>query len=426
VTAEPPGPFYGWRIVAASFVILFITVGIGLYSPPVFLVPLQDCFGWSRAAIAAGGSVAALVTGLVSPLAGVWIDKYGARRVMTFGALTMGCAFLLLSLIQSLWQLYAINALAALGMACVAWLPNQTLIANWFVRKRGLAMGIALAGIGFGGLAMAPLAALLIERLDWRLAYVGLALLVLLIVVAVVLAFVRSSPADLGLEPDGAPPASQKGDRARSRPVGEATGAALVGVRESFRTGAFWVLSLCNFLWVFASLSIVAHLVAFLRDVGFESRTAAASLGLMVGASVGGRILFGLLADRYSGRRVMSLAMALGAFATLLLLAPTSTGALPGFVVLFGLGLGGTAVLVPLLVGECFGLAAFGKILGAIMISATVGAAIGPVLTGRIFDVTGSYRIAFLIHVAAFAASALAILLLRAPSGGGSARATSA
>jgi MFS family permease len=297
----------------------------------------------------------------------------------------------------------------------VAWVPNQTLVANWFSRKRGLAMGIALAGIGFGGLAMSPLAALLIERLDWRLAYVGLASLVLLIVVGVVAAFVRSKPADLGQCPDGAPPHPAGTDPNASVAARPGERAPVPGALEAFRSRAFWILSLCNMLTVFATLSIVAHLVAFLRDAGYQSQVAAASLGLMVGASVGGRVLFGVLADRYPKPRVMSLALILAASGALLLFGVHVGGVLPGFVVAFGLAFGGTAVLVPLLVGECFGLASFGKILGALMVSATVGAAAGPVLTGWIFDVTGSYRMAFVLHVAALSASALAILFVRMP-----------
>jgi MFS family permease len=426
VTHASPDAFYGWRIVAACFVILFVTVGIGLYSPPVFLVPLQNHFGWSRAAISAGGSIAAVVTGIASPLVGISIDKYGARRVMTFGALVMGGGFALFGLVQSLWQLYVLNALAAFGVTCVAWLPNQTLVANWFSRQRGMAMGIALSGIGFGGLAMAPLAAVLIERLGWRFAYAGLASLVLLIVVGVVAVVVRTRPAELGQRPDGDPPEAGPGDSEAAGGLVEVGGVAARSASEAFRTPTFWILSLCNLLTVFATMSIIAHLVAFLRDAEFGGTIAAASLGLMVGASVGGRMFFGLLADRYRKTRVMSLAMVIGAVAILFLFGVRLPGALAGFVITFGLALGGTAVLVPLLVGECFGLASFGKILGALMISATVGAAIGPVLTGRIFDVTGSYGVAFMLHVAALAASALAVLFVRAPDGGASTAVTDA
>jgi MFS family permease len=407
--------FYGWWVTAASFVVLFVTVGVGLYAPPVFLVPLQDHFGWSRAAIAGGSATAALVSGIASPFAGVLIDKYGSRRVMVSGALLMACGFGFLGLVQSLWHLYALNALAAIGIACAAWVPNQTLISNWFEKKRGLAMGVALTGIGFGGLAMAPLAGLLIVRFGWRLAFVGLSSLLLVIVVTVVLGIVRDRPADLGLLPDGEPPTPSdrsptSTDRAAS--FGERPGLEL---SQSVRTSAFWILFLCQFLTVFGSMSVIAHLVAFLRDAGFEGQTAAGSLGLMVGASVGGRVLFGVLSDRLTKRHIMSLALTLHAVATTFLFRIESAAALPAFVLTFGVALGGGAVLMPLLVGECFGLLAFGRILGLFTVSATLGAGLGPVLTGRIYDVSGSYQPAFVLHIVAFATAALAIQLLAKP-----------
>jgi MFS family permease len=407
--------FYGWWIVAASFSVLLITVGIGLYAPPVFLTHLQDHFGWSRAAIAGGAAAGALTAGLVSPLVGVWIDRYGSRKVMTAGALVMGCAFCLLSGIRSLWQLYALNVIAAIGLSSVAWIPNQTLVSNWFDRLRGRAMGRTLAGIGFGGLAMPPLTAFLITEFGWRVAFAVLGSLVLLIVVTVVLALVRSTPAEMGLLPDGDPAASETTPGNPAQGLREDPGAEGLSLAESFRTGAFWVLCLAHVLWTFGSMSIIGHLPAFMTDQGFDVESAALPLSLAIGCSIVGRVGFGVLADRLTKKWIMSLTLILQALAVLCLFRVHSFAALPAFVILFGLGLGGGAVLVPLLVGECFGLRAFGKVLGVVMISATLGAATGPVVTGRIFDVMGSYQLAFVLHVVSFTAGALAIGFLRKP-----------
>jgi MFS family permease len=370
-------------------------------------VPLQEHFGWSRAAIATGSAIAAVVSGMVSPLVGAWNDKYGSRTVMTVGALVMGSAFTLLSAMTSLWHLYALNGLAAVGITCCAWIPIQTLIANWFTKKRGLAMGIALTGIGFGGLVMAPLTGALIARLGWRLAFAGLGALILMSA-PVVLAIVRSRPADMGLLPDGAV-AAAPGTRGASDAAALGAG---VDLGQAVRTGAFWILAATHFLWTFASFSILGHLVAHLRDVGFAGSVAAGALGLTVGASVAGRVVIGYYADSANKRAVMSTALAFSGLSVALLLSIQSAGALPLFVVAYGLGLGGIVVLFPLLVGECFGLLAFGKILGLIMIAATMGGAAGPVLTGRIYDVTGSYRLAFALHVGVFIAAALVINFL--------------
>ncbi len=408
--------FYGWWIVGASFVALLVTVGVGLYAPPVFLVPLQDQFGWSRAAIAGGSAIAALMAGIISPLVGVLIDRYGSRKMMTAGALVMAAAFAMLSLVTSLWQLYALNLTAALGMTCVAWLPNQTLISNWFDRKRGLAMGIALAGIGFGGMVMAPLAGFLIERFGWRLAFAGLASLIFFIVIPATSAVIRNRPDDLGLLPDGGlPPSRPPGSTINGE--GQARVVPGLALADAVRSSAFWVLSLGQCLWIFGSMSVIGHSVAFLRDVGFESRVAASSLGIALGISVGGRLLFGYFADRFTKKSIMVVALFLHGASVLCLLGIQSPGALPAFVALFGLGIGGGAVLVPLLVGEYFGLLSFGKILGMLMISATLGAAVGPVLTGWIYDVTGAYQLAFRLHIAAYAMAAVVISLLRRPQG---------
>jgi MFS family permease len=407
--------FYGWWIVGASFLVLLVTVGVGLYAPPVFLVPLQNHFGWSRAALAGGAAVGALTAGLIGPLVGVLIDRYGARKVMTFGALLMAAGFGLMSTLRALWQLYALNLIGAIGIACVAWIPNQTLISNWFTRKRGMAMGITLAGIGFGGLTIPPLTGFLIAEFGWRVAFAVLGSVVLIIVVGVTLTVVRSRPADLGLLPDGetAGPGEQPVDSIGAS--GEGAELPGLSLSEAVRTGAFWLLSLGHILWTFGSMSLVGHLPAFLTDQGFAQKVAVGFPAFAIGISVAGRLSFGVLADRFSKRGIMSLALVLQALAAFCLFRVDSFGALPVFAILFGMGLGGGAVLLPLLVGECFGLRAFGKILGLVMISATLGAASGPVLTGRIFDVTGSYTQAFVLDIVAFAMAAVVFYCVRRP-----------
>jgi MFS family permease len=355
------------------------------------------------------------MSGVLSPLVGVLIDRYGVRRVMALGALVMGSAFALMGLMEALWQLYAINMLAAVGITCVAWIPNQTLVSNWFDRKRGLAMGVALAGIGFGGSAIAPLAGMLIDRVGWRLAFVGLSSLVFLIIIPLALTVVRGRPADLGLLPDGDPEGGREPGAARPEPGGEGEKPAGLELTQAVRTVTFWMLLLCQFLAVFGGMSIIGHLVALLSDAGLDIQRASGALGLAILASVPGRLLFGWLADRLPKRYVMAAALLIHAVAMLFLFGIQSAGALPAFVIAFGLALGGAAVLVPLLVGECFGLVSFGKILGLIMLAATLGAATGQVLTGWIFDLTGHYTIAFALHLTAFLAGAVLVCFLRPP-----------
>lgn len=324
----------------------------------------------------------------------------------------MGCAFASMGLIRSLWHLYLLNIVGAAGISCVAWLPNQTLISNWFDRRRGLAMGITSAGIGFGGFTMASLTGVLVAQFGWQTAFMSLGGLVLLLVVTVVLLVVRTRPHDLGLLPDGDSPTSQ-------RPLADAPGeppeVGGLNLAEAIRTSAFWVLSLGQIFWAFGSMSIIGHLAAFLSDGGFETRIAAGALGVTILVSVVGRVSFGFFSDRYQKRLIMSAALVLHALAVACLFVEHSIAALAAFIIVFGMGLGGGSVVVPLLVGEYFGLRAFGTILGLVTISGTLGAALGPVATGRIFDVTGSYDLAFILHIASFCTAAVAMLLLRRP-----------
>jgi MFS family permease len=199
----------------------------------------------------------------------------------------------------------------------------------------------------------------------------------------------------------------------------QAAVATSLNLSEAIRTGAFWILAFGHILWTFGSMSLIAHVPAFLTDQGFAGPTAANALGMAIGISVLGRISFGVLADRRAKKLILSAALVLQALSVVCLLVVHVFGALPAFLVLFGMGLGGGAVLIPLLVGECFGLVAFGKILGLITIPATLGAAAGPVVTGRIFDVTGSYQIAFFLHIASLLAGALLVCFLRQPRTGG-------
>ncbi len=411
MSLRPTDAFYGWWIVAASFFIQLVVVGVALYAPPVFLLPLQQHFGWSRAAIAAGPGLAALVCGLVSPLVGAFTDRYGPRRVMLWGVLVLGVCEAMLSQITSIVHYYLICTVLPIGLAGAAWIPNQTLISNWFLRKRGAAMGVALTGIGVGGLIMASLAGLLIEKIGWRGAYVTLGCFLLFLVTPVVWAAVYDYPAEMGLNPDG------EGNHEEEKVSAVSTRNADNGIfGKVLRSRCFWSVALVEFMVVLGSLSIIGHLPAFLADQGSSRAIAANILGITIGLSVVGRLFFGYLADRVAKKPIMVSTFGLFAIADLLLLKADHPAALVGFIILFGLALGGSAVLIPLLVGEYFGLRAFAKTIGIIMVAATAAAAVGPVSLGWIYDASGSYSAGFTAIAVVFVLGALAMTMTKAPS----------
>lgn len=381
--------FYGWWVVAGCFFILVLTVGAGLYSLPIFLVPLQEHFGWSRASISAGAAIGSISIGLMAPWVGSLIDRFSMRRVMFAGTFTMAIGFASYAATDSLWHFWISSAVLAIGLSMVAFVPVQTLISVWFTRRRGLAMGVTLAGIGFGGLFLAPLTGAVISGYGWRTAYVCLAIIVTVPVALILLLVVRDSPATLGLLADGDPISRQVIDSPEGGPVVPGS-----NFGEAVATKVFWALTATVFFASFASFGLIQHLAALLTDSGYSMAVSSSTLGMAIGFSVVGRVLAGALSDKFEARWVYAALVALITLATGVLLSPSHGLSLIFFSIFFGIGLGGINVLLPLLVGMCFGLKSFSKILGVVILAATLGSSIGPLAVGVLFDLTGDYAVA--------------------------------
>jgi MFS family permease len=303
-----------------------------------------------------------------------------------------------------------------IGSVGITLIPNQTLISNWFEKYRGRAMGIMMAGIGFGGLLMPPFANLIIERHSWRLSFLVLGLLILTIITPVTLLLVRTRPSDMGLTPDGIIPDMEE---AGASDTGGNSGIAGLTVKRAVRTPSFWLLFVAFMLLVFGESGLTVNFVAFVDDAGVPSQAAAFFWGLAAGISSVGRLGFGFLADRWNPRNLIALTHGFHAVGVGILLIfflgmnIQSAVSLVPFSIIYGLSLGGSAVLLPVLVGRCFGLLNFSKLLGILMSGFALGVIGGPLLAGRIYDTTGSYRLALIIYVIAFAVAALAVALVQ-------------
>jgi len=408
--------FYGWWIVLASSIIIFLGTGIIFYSFGVFLKPLEAEFGWSRTMINLSVAVWALLFGFSGPIVGVLISKYGAKAVIIVSALITGSCYFFLNRMQHLSTLFIIMFIMGIGSVGITLIPNQTLVSNWFEKYRGRAMGIMMAGIGFGGLIMPPFANLLIERYNWRTSFLVLGLLILTIIIPVALLLVRSRPSDMGLTPDGIvtddDESIESGGSAKSGAMG-------LTVKRAVRTPSFWFLFIAFMLLVFGESGLTVNFVAFVSDEGLSSQSAALFWGLAAGISSVGRLGFGFLADKWNPRNLIALTHGFHAVAVGILLVfflgmglRSATTLFP-FSLIYGLSLGGSAVLLPVLVGRCFGLLSFSKILGFLMTGFALGVVGGPLLAGVVVDRTGSYRIALIIYTIAFAVAALAVALIQ-------------
>ena len=382
------------QVAATSFLALFSIVGIALYGLPLYYDFMVREFGWSRTTVTSGNALSKLLIGpLFGFLAGWVIDRFGPRRLMLAGILMAGAALVGLGAMTALWMFYLFYVFNALGYVCGGPLPNQVLLSRWFDKSRGKAMGFAYLGIGVGGTAVPLLANWLTQQFGWRTSLQLLGLLI--IVVALPLAyFVREQPSDAPVRAATEPPP----------PIG--------GV---LRHPAFYLLLVGSMCSIGAVGGTNQHLKLFLSlDAGFSQSDAARVISTVLGFSIAGRLLMGWLSDHVSRKRVMLLIYLLVASAIPFLFYAQSPAAMYLFAVIFGLGLGGEYLIIPLMAAQLFGVRVLGRVMGIILTADGVAEATVPMLIGYLRDTSGSYDAGFTTLIAIALAGAATIALLPA------------
>lgn len=412
--------FYGWWIVAVSFLVLFVHAGCAFYSFAILRDVLEEEFATSSAAISGAISIYMLTLGLTAPLAGRLTDKYGPKNVVVVGGVIAGIALLLLSLINAVWQIYLLYLVVGIGMSGAGLIPLAVALSNWFTRRRGRAIGIATAGIALGAIALAPLTDFVTETVSWQAAYVVLGVITLVCVVLPVMLVLKTRPQDMGLLPDGERPAAVEAGAASELATNPAEASPGSGEPQwttsaAIRTMPYWLALAAFFLVGMAIAGVLQHEKKFFEDVGITTSTAALALGITGGIGGVGKLTFGFLADRISAKRAALVCFALQIVGLVLLLNTESVAMMWVSVVVFGFAMGGNVALQPLIIGDFFGLASFGTILGSIALVAAVGAGLGPVLTGAMYDAFGGYTLAFTIFVVGYAVALTALVLARRP-----------
>ena len=396
---------YGWVIVAVSIGIL-VTYGLSLYSFGVFLKPITTDLNWDRGALSGALSVTILVSGAAGIVCGRLSDRYGPRPIVTIGVILTGISFLLTSQISALWHVYLTwGILMGIGTA-FSLIPVMSIIPRWFVKRRGMAMGLVMAGSALGGVIAPLLTQGLISARDWRFAYVILG--VIIIVLAVPLAqFIKHSPQRVGLKPYGEDEITDD----NKSPSSAAEGISLI---QATRTSRFWLFGLIQIGFFFAMVVVMVHIVPHATDIGISKGIAAGILSFVSGIGIIGRLGIGFVADRIGSRLSLALCLGLMTVALIWLLFATEIWMFYVFAVLFGLANGGFMTLLTLVTAELFGLVSLGVVLGGLTFVGLIGEVIGAPLSGSIFDITGSYRIAFLITVGISAVAViLSLVLLR-------------
>jgi MFS family permease len=387
--------FYGWVIVAVGVVVGCIGMG-GVMSFGVFLQPMADSLGWSRAGIATASTLAFLWMGVGGFLWGSLYDRYGARMVVLLGGLLQGLGLVLASRAQSLPVFLATYGTAAGLAAGAVYVPLTAATASWFVRHRSLAVSLVSAGLALGTTLMAPLARWLIVAHDWRFAMLVLGFIGWAVIV----------PASLLLRPA---PAAGRGPAAAA----SAAPPADMTVPQALKTSVFWVLSLANFACCAAHSGPIFHMVSYAAYCGVEPLTAATVLGVAGLAAMGGRILCGLLADRVGAKNTLVGCLVLQGVAIALYGLAHDLDTLYVVSMLFGFSYGGAMPLYAILVREHFPASIMGSVFGVVAMISTLGMALGPPVGGWLFDRFGGYGWLYVASSAIGIAAALLAMSLR-------------
>jgi MFS family permease len=415
-----PKFFYGWYIVAVGF-LAQVNCAFHMSSTlSVFLKPLTEDLAVSRGLFSLLRSGEILLAGALAPLVGPLVDRYGGRWLITAGAFSAGAGFILLSQVNTFWQFLLLRwSCIAVGGVLMCQMVVSVTISRWFVRKRGRAIAIASLGQGLSKVLIPIVTAALFVWVGWRLTWAVFGLMTLLLVVIPAAIFMRRSPEEMGLKPDGMAEPEPASEIAPKREGAVIRGAApeevLWSRREVMRTQTFWVIC---FMYGMANVGIAGlnlHVFAYVTDIGFTALAAATTLTIIASTQLGSTLIWGLISERMEIRHsstMMFLVQAAGL--GLAIFAGDLIAIYVGFF-LYGIGLGGSFVLQELIWATYFGRLSLGTVRGlGILVTYAFGAAGAPFF-GFIHDLTGSYRSSFIAFVVALVLSAFLSVTVRAP-----------
>ncbi len=394
--------FYGWVVLGAAFFVIMVGIGT-MFSMGVFLIPLQEEFGWSRSQISLASLLNWLTFGLFSFLFGALSDRVGARRVVFFGGIMLGLGLILSSFTRQIWHLYlTFGLLGGMGVGAF-YVPLSATATRWFTMNRGLAVAIVSGGNGIGILVVAPLVRHLISTYGWATAFVAMGLLAWAIILPVAL-LIRNSPDEMGYHAYGA------GDKQSAR-LGfegiERGGIELSG-REATRTPTFWIIAVTHFLCCAAHSGPIFHMVPFAMDVGIPKMVAATLLGVSGFVSIAGRVGAGVLADRIGAKTTLMAMLTLQSVGIVLYLLAGPLWTFLTLSAVFGLAYGGVMPLYTVLTRQYFGERVMGTVYGAVFGVSSIGMGIGSYLGGFFFDLTAHYA---WLYVVSFLLGTSAIML---------------
>jgi MFS family permease len=401
--------FYGWIMVALTFYTQFVVLGTVFYSHGILFKPIAEDIGGTRFAFGMALPAFFIIGGLMGPVVGYALLRYSVRQLMILGAAILSVGFYLLSISESLLMFYlSFGVIIAIGMALLGGLTNTVLVANWFDRKRGTALGISQFGVSASGMVMAYVTPWLITLYGWRGTTEIFAIIPLLIVAPVVWWLVVSRPEDMGLKPDGVKPDDDTSQdillEADDWPIRRVLGSA-----------NFWlIVGVIGFNFA-ANGAVILKIYPFATDSNYSLQEASLVLSLMAGMAALGKPLFGWLGDQINNKVAMLMIIGTEALGLALIILADSHTTLVAAAILFGLGYGGLLPMWGVLLGTCFGRLAFGRIMGLMGPMLIPFQTLGVPLADWIYDRSGSYSSAFAMFMGLYLMAILLVFFIRLP-----------
>ena len=382
---------------------MVISAGIAWFTFPVFMTPLQDEFGWTATQLGVGIALWAVVGGVFSPFLGRLLDRFGARRILLVAVFFGGLTSIAFAEMRSLNHLYVILFFSAISTTASTYLPVASVISKWFVRQRGIAMGIAMMGMGVGGTIAPVVSNLLIQSVGWRWTYRIFGISIWVLLIPIVAMWIHGSPSDLGLKPDG-------GDDAKIEEETDSDDPAYAPqveftARQALGLWNFWGLGLADVANAIPVVTIGIFLVALSIEAGIDERTATYAYSSISLGGIFGVLAAGAAAERFNRKVMLSISYGLPSVAILFLFGLKSSGPLFVFAIIAGLSGGFRAALWPLVISDRFGKRAHATIMGFLMIFYQAGTVVGPLMAGFIRDTTESYYWVFVICSVSYAIS---------------------
>ncbi len=413
---KKPRFFYGWVIVLVCFFSDFFMAGVATHSFSFILKPMSQELGWTRTMIVAGASLRTAIAALSGLIVGPLLDRYGPRPLIVAGALIAGAGIIALSRVSEIWQFYLLYGLTeGTGLTAMGGLVAITAVTKWFIRKRGRATAIVAAGLPVGGAVLGPITLYIIQHFGWRAAWLTLGLLICIVMIPMAALFLRRTPEDMGLLPDGEEIPPEQGAKEDSIARAASKLEEVWTLKAALRTPTLWLVIFAFILSGTALSAGMLHQTAYISDKGFPPAVMATNMVVWGLSAAVGSLFWGFLAERIPPRYCTAAGFFIGAGGLVILITAQNLQMVLIYAVVWGVAAGVSAPLQAIILANYYGRTFIGTIRGVVNPLHLISTAGGPLFAAYIYDTTKSYDLAFTIFSVCYLLGAFMILLARPP-----------